>query len=465
MAIRKIDVIHELWRRGDLSWKLDSLQKKIRNQSADLQESLTLASRQIGKSYEAIIEALETCIRNPYKIVRVLAPNLKQVSDIVDDNITPICLDAPPGFIRRIKSSYRWQVGLSSLRLGALERQYVDANRGGNAILIICEEGGFVPSDDYKYAYESVIGPQLLRSKGRIKHITSPSEDELHYIHTEILPKCELLNAVARYTVYDSPSITPEQINQAIKLCGGTHTVAWLREYMAQIIRNVEKVIIPSFDESRHVASRHHPDYAFWVMSFDCGGSRDQHAITLKYFDFVRGKTVVKENHYWEPGTNTDVIVEYMKGLEQKYRIGDEFITRVADAPAQLLIDIAKKHQYHMILPPKDNRDAALNNIDIAFADNLMEIDPSCKHLIATLKGGRWNDQRTDFVRTKALGHLDSLMALCYGYRVVKKSSPFPAVSFNSAFQLQVKPPAARDGETQLANALGQTRPKIRMMR
>jgi hypothetical protein len=59
--------------------------------------------------------------------------------------------------------------------LGVLERANVDSLRGGNANLVICEEGGFVSSDDYDYALRSVIGPQLLRSGGQLIHVTTPS--------------------------------------------------------------------------------------------------------------------------------------------------------------------------------------------------------------------------------------------------------------------------------------------------
>ena len=87
--------------------------------------------------------------------MRIAAPTLKQAKDIVSDNLGPITLDAPEGLITPMKSEYRWQVGQSELRLGVLERANVDSLRGGNAKLVICEEGGFVTSDDYEYALQN----------------------------------------------------------------------------------------------------------------------------------------------------------------------------------------------------------------------------------------------------------------------------------------------------------------------
>jgi len=467
---------HDMWARGDLGFKLDDLQLKIRDQSSKERESLTLSSRQIGKSYEALCEGIEFCLKNPRTIVRVVAPTLKQVMDIVDDNMLPICADAPPGLITRHRSAYRWQIGTSSLRLGALERQYVDGNRGGNASLIILEEGGFVNSEDYAYAYQSIFGPQLLRSGGRIKHITSPSEDEAHFIHTEILPKCELSNSVFRYTVHDSPSISRDQIEEAIKLCGGEDTPAWRREYLAIIERNLETVVIPKFEKEKHVATATRPTHSHWILSWDMGGSRDFDACILLYYDFERAKIVVKWGRIWDLGTNTAPIVAELKNLEESLGIckwGDDRKTptviqpifRYGDGPPKLLLDVSVDEKYHIVMPEKTNQPAAVNALDIAFARNEIEIDPSCQHLISTLTNGKWNKHRTDFERTKALGHFDSGMALVYAYRHVDKKNPFPSEAVNRDLQLRIKPEAITDDLERLAKSFDKTRPRIQFKR
>src|SRR5258706_11356829 len=150
-----------LWKTGLLDWKLHSTQLKIHKvvyeNPAD--EILIFSSRQLGKSFWSVIYALEECLRKPGSIVRIVAPTIKQVADIVNDNLGPICQDAPDGLVARQKSEYRWQIGESSLRLGAMERAHVDANRGGNATLIILEEGGSVSSEDYQFAVQSVFSP------------------------------------------------------------------------------------------------------------------------------------------------------------------------------------------------------------------------------------------------------------------------------------------------------------------
>src|SRR5437868_3927517 len=95
------EATNALWREGELSWKLDHLQRSIRHNilSNESEKVLILSSRQIGKSFVSVVMALEFCIKNPGCIVRIMAPTLKQVSDIVNDNLTPICFDAPRGLV------------------------------------------------------------------------------------------------------------------------------------------------------------------------------------------------------------------------------------------------------------------------------------------------------------------------------------------------------------------------------
>jgi hypothetical protein len=228
------------WQSGNLTYKLHSGQRQIWQalNDATAQEALLFISRQWGKSYLSACYGLSYCLRNPNIIVRIAAPTLKQAKDIVSDNLGPICADAPEGLITPMKSDYRWKVGNSELRLGVLERANVDSLRGGNANLVICEEGGFVSSDDYDYALRSVIGPQLLRSGGQLIHVTTPSEEPDHYIHTEVYPRCAIAGTKFEFDVYTNPQLTEEQITKAKVLAGGEESAAWRREYLVQIVRD-----------------------------------------------------------------------------------------------------------------------------------------------------------------------------------------------------------------------------------
>lgn len=433
------EVIAGLWRRGALSWKLDELQKRIKrnidvNTGAD--KILILSSRQIGKSYLSVVIGLEFCIRNPGSIVRILAPTLKQVSDIVQDNLSPICYDSPPDLINRSKSEYRWNVGSSTLRLGALERAHVDNNRGGNANFVILEEGGFVSTDNYRYAIESVIGPQLLRSGGRELHISSPSEDDEHYLHTVVLPYCEEKRALFQYSVYDSPSISQRQIDKAIERCGGVNTEAFQREYMAKIIRSQTLMVVPEFDAQRHVKEFEIPEHYKACLSIDMGGVRDKTAGYTLIWDFKRAKILVKSELFFNSNTPTSKIVDASLDLMSSVNVSTNVF---ADLPGQVQVDMQETYKFQITPPYKDDRDGGINNLRLFFANNQIEIDPSCTNLIGSLKSGRYNDNRTDFLRSEKYGHCDAIMALMYGCRMLDRvTNPYPISPVSNERQLHL---------------------------
>lgn len=424
-VIKRIEIRHYLWRRGELSWKLHNTQKIIHDKVAasPSDEVLILSSRQLGKSWWVLCYALEWCIKNPGSIVRVLAATLKQIQDIVNDNLVHIIADAPEGMIHRHKSSYRWDIGSSSLRLGPLERAYVDYNRGGNASLIICEEGGFVKSEDYEYAVKSVIGPQLLRTSGKLIHVTTPSQDPLHFIHTETKAKTELSDSCFSYTIYDNPQLTAEQIEKAKILCGGEDTAAWKREYLAQIVRDPSTVIVPTFDD-KHVVANKLPTFSNYYLSIDWGGVRDKTVGLFYTYDFLRNKVMFIDEITAPPNTPTDAIVKSVLSMESAYLTEDSIKGRWADVPGQLQIDLHNTHKFSVRLPTKDDWQAGINNMQIMFARDEVEVHPRCKFLIQSLKSGQYNQNRTDFARSDVLGHCDALAACMYALRMLDKSMP-----------------------------------------
>lgn len=421
-------MVRKCWLAGDLSYKLHSTQQKIHDsvKASSADEVLVLSSRQLGKSFWAATYAIEFAIKKPNCIVRIMAPTLKQVNDIVHDNFNPICRDAPPGFIERVKSDLRWKLANGSeIRLGALERQHVDSNRGGNASLIITEEGGFVHTDDYKYAVEDVIGPQLLRSGGKLVHVSTPSKVPGHYLHTEVLPKATLTESVYRYTIYDNPQLSIEAIEKAKNRVGGEHTSAWKREYLAEVLRDEETVLVPEFNESC-ISEHPLPEFSNWSLATDLGFAQDLSAVVCGYWDFANQKAVIKSAGCWDRGTETSSIVKDLKALEAEMPTTKP-ISRYMDCDPRLQADFAVIHEYAVAIPRKDEKEAALSSLRVAFAKGEVVIDPSCKHLIETLRNQQWNNKRTDWLRTQILGHGDSLAALIYWYRMLNKQNPYPA--------------------------------------
>ncbi len=91
----------------------------------------------------------------------------------------------------------------------------------------------------------------------------------------------------------------------------------------------------------------------------------------------------------------------------------------------QLQVDLQRTHNLAIMLPPKDDWEASVNNLANRFTQRKVRIHPRCKLLIQTCQSGVFNKNRTDFDRSIALGHMDAVAALMYGVRALDRSSPY----------------------------------------
>lgn len=412
-----------LWAQGQLSYKLDSLQVSISDSveraSSSTKQICILSSRQIGKSFWALVFALEYLIRNPGSIVRVIAPTEDKAHEIIEDNLLPILADAPAGFVTSLVSQKRWYLANgSSLRMGALERRYVNKNRGGNASVIIYEECGFVTSDDFTYARDSVLGPQLLRSNGLEIFVSSPSEDPEHALHNVIMPACEALGTLYRYTIYDSPSLSQMQINQAIERSGGEDSEAFQREYMAMIVRSKGLMVIPRINQAQAFVGSELPPTYLWhrlCITCDWGGVRDKTVWLLHWHEPNTDIYYFLDEIMFEPNITTDVIAAPVVEWIERYRITAGNIW--ADVHGQTRIDLYKNLGLDVKIPPKNDWLSAVNTMQAKFAMNKVRVHERCEFLKKSILGGTFNPTRTDFARNAALGHMDGCAALMYALR------------------------------------------------
>jgi len=409
------DYIKYSWYCGDISYKLHQKQLEIWRKFFELksQESLFFISRQFGKSFLSCCIAISFAIRNRNSVVRIAAPTKNQAYDIVNDQLSKIILDAPKGLIKQLKSDLRWKVGSSEIRLGTVARAHIDTLRGSNASLIILEEGGFASNDEYKYAYESVIVPQITKTHGKIIHVTTPSNEPEHYIHTDVFQRCKKNNSLYTYTIYDNPYVTNHEINQIAELLGGTSSLAFKREYLCEIVRDNAVVCVPAFNEHMHVGSVSIDPKAKTIVFADFGGSRDKTVVHFSYFCEVTQKIIVFSELVFNNNTTTKTITDAIKDTERKFQITP--FKRVFDAPGQLLVDINETHDLHAVAPIKDSWHDSLNWVNVTFESNCILIDKSCVFTIETLKSATFNNQKTDYARTERLGHMDALASLTYG--------------------------------------------------
>lgn len=434
------EAVWDFFYEGDLSFLLHDTQIEIKAvvDKDGVKEFLIFCSRQLGKSFLILVIALEHCAkyfgrRRP--LVRIFCETTKQVEDIVNDNMQLIMALAPPGWIKRTKSENRWKVGLGEIRLCPLAAAHVHGKRGGNATLILLEEACVSRSDNYRRAIGNVINPQLMRSKGKLGHVTTPPEDVSHYVVAEVLPKCRANGAYAHYTVYDNVQLDEEAIFDAFERC--TSMEEWEREYQCKVVKSQTRTVVPEFEQDLHVRPLTPPPFAYWQTSLDFGGVRDKHGVLATYYDFERAKLCVYDERFLDQNTATEqikaatLLMERQAATALKERDSLLWLTgrprRVSDCPGQILVDL-RALGFSVRTPEKGDGswEAGINAVRVAFQQRQIEIDPRCTWLISTLDFGLYTENRKDFERTEALGHLDLLSALIYAWRHKNTENPVP---------------------------------------
>lgn len=376
-----------------------------------------------------VLMAIEDCIQNPGVQVFIVGPDLKQTRRIVTPLINKIIADAPKGLIKQTKSELTWTIGESTLIIGAFDTA-LESMRGMEAYSMYLEESGLANMDEYEYILFSVLRPTLMHSRGRITHLTTPPKEENHPFVSLTLPQAEVNNALMVFTIEDNPLLTKEEIEDEIEALGGRSSPHVRRELFCEIVRDLERLIVPEFNEERHVREIKAPPYTYFLTSIDFGGARDNHALLLAYFDFVRNKYCILDEAFLEINTSTEEIVSVCRDLEGRNSVKwlNHTPSRVVDAPGQLHVDL-KRMGLECVLPSKgkDSVEDGIQALRVAFLRDIVEIHPRCKHLIQTLKYGMWDKSRKDFQRTPALGHCDMLAALSYSFRHInRRSNPFP---------------------------------------
>jgi hypothetical protein len=272
--------------------------------------------------------------------------------------------------------------------------------------------------------------PQTLTTDGRIILASSPPTSPAHAL-VGYVEQAEARGALVRRTIYQVPHVPREKADEYIAEAGGPESTTARREYLAEIIVDESEAIVPEFARNRDriVCEVAAPKFRDWYCAADFGFSDLTFAIWA-WYDFASARIVV-EHEYEAQGTSGLEVGHAVRQIEREHEI--EPRARVADAPAQLLADLA-----HPTLGPgvafgpaiKDDADAALNRLRTEIQIGRIAINPRCKRLIAHLEYGVWaTKERRTFARHDGFGHYDAIDALKYLLRIVdRRKNPTPDV-------------------------------------
>ena len=435
----KKKLVDALWRRGELSWLLDSNQKdlyKLFHESSFKIQTWLLARRS-GKSYALCVMAIEQCLRHPKSIVKFLSPTKKQV----ERNIRPLMsqiLETCPDDIRpelKVKDDIYYFGNGSEIQMAGSEMGNIDSLRGGSSHISIIDEAQDVTN--LPYAINSVLLPTTSTTRGKILLAGTPPTSYDHEF-IQYIEKAENEGSIVKRTVYNNPRMDQKEIATQADAMGGFDSEGFRREFLCEIIKDSTMSVIPEFTEEKSkelVKEWQKPVFYHPITSMDVG-LRDWTFVLFGYFDFKADKLII-EDELITKGENMYLQTFGKEILAREESLWVDPITketipikkRVSDHDLVVINEIKKATNYKVTFEPADKQDrmAGINFIRNLIKGNKLIINPRCKYTIAHLKNAKWVKSRETFARCPEGSHYDSVPALVYLARGINYNlNPYP---------------------------------------
>jgi len=442
-TLSREEIIHELWRRGDLNYLLKGKQVDVDKamDSALKKVNVIVNSRRFGKSYICCKRSIETCLNKKNAIVKYLCPEQVMVQRNINPIIQQILEDCPPELKPDWKENAKEWVfphNNSKIQIAGSDKGHVEKLRGGYATLGIVDEAGFC--SDLDYAIKSVLLPTTLTTKGKIiLASTLNSKEPNHEFNTLYVAPLEATNELLKFTIYESPMVDQEDIATIIaEYPGGINDPAFRCEYLCELTVDPESMVIPEFSseaEKRLVKDQKRPAFYDIYESMDVGFS-DLTGVLFGYYNFDLAAIVIEDELVMNgPTLTTENLALKIREKEYSLYKDSNIFMRIADNNNLILVnDLMRLHGITFIPTAKDNKEAQINQLRVMINQNRLIINPRCKNLLYHVKFARWNNKRNDFLRMKDSsdgllrgGHADLLDALIYLVRnVLFSKNPYP---------------------------------------
>ena len=447
--ISKQAALHELWRRGTLSFLLDKNQKELKTlyETGKDKISVWLLARRSGKSYALLVLALEKSLGTPRSIVKYLGPTKLMLKSIVRPLMEKLLENCPEDLKPQLKEAdyiYYFPNG-SEIQMAGADSGHAEKLRGGDAHLILIDEAGSI--DKLKYIIQSILLPTTLLTKGKvILASTPPVESEHDFLY--YIEEAELKNTIVKRTLYDNPRLDVKDFEEAKIEMGGEFTEGFQREYMCRIIKNADTSVIPEFDDDSIkdlVKENPKPPYYDSYVSMDLG-FKDFTGLLFGYYDFRAAKLIIEDEILFDFKQN-DMNLKKLAGMikQKEELLWTSKLTnevrkpylRVSDIDYIVLQELYNASDRTISFTPatKYDKESAINNVRTMFSSKRIIINPRCINLIRHLKNVKWNKSKTSFARSAENGHYDLVDALIYMVRHTSfTKNPYPLTyQFNTA--------------------------------
>jgi len=437
-----------LWKKGDLSWKLDPLQQEMRKKFYEGNNKINvwLMSRRLGKSHTLCTLAIETCIKQKNAIVKYLAMTSKQAKELSDYIIISIVEDAPPEVKPEFSvrdSCWKFPNG-AKIQFAGADNNGAEKLRGAACHLAIVDEAGFC--DQLTYSVRTILLPTLLTTNGKlILSSTPPTQGDHDFI--EFIQKAEDDKSLIKKTIYDCPRYTKEFIQAEIvdQYPGGLKNRDFRREYLVEMTRSEDRNVIPEFTEelqSKIIKDWTRPGFYDCYVAADWGIT-DLTGILFAYYDFKSAKVIIEDELIMNGARmNTSILAQAIKDKERTLWSDPisaepkQVYMRVGDNNLHIIQDLSLIHQLNFVPTEKQNKEGYLNTLRVMLQDEKIIIHPRCKNLINHIKYAEWTPNSKTFRRSSTYGHYDLVDCLTYLIRnMVYSKNPYPRGSFDLGVQ------------------------------
>ncbi len=462
-APKDLDV-KECWKRGDLSYKLRPVQKKM---AAMLQKKRSLkkllnCSRRIGKSFTALVCSSETLLQEKNQAIRFGAPTQKSLRKIIHPLMMEICKDAPED----CRPVWKSQDGLyffpstgSELHISACNNGHEEDLRGTAARRCVLDEAQLIKN--LKYVIEDILMPQLLTTGGDLWILGTPPKTPAH----DFVEYAQILKEKGDYAEYtiDESGYDKSIIEQFCGEAGGRESTTFKREYLCQFVVDSNFSIIPEWKPAFVQEYKRDEFYKFYLRyeGMDIG-VRDLTAVLFGTYDFRRATLYIEDEFIINgPKMTTNLISSGVSEKERNLWGNLSVHQRIADNNNLILLqDLSLVHQLHFSPTSKDTLEAMVNNLRLWVSAGRVVVNPKCTQTLGGLQYGVWDDKRKDFETSTVFGHFDALAALIYLVRNIDTiTNPIP---FNYGLDpekqfIQIKEPLTQT-EKMIKNIFGNRR-------
>jgi hypothetical protein len=413
------------WTTGRLKYLLKPVQKKIYDSIKNSTELIYVVncSRRLGKSFTLGVILTEIAIKYPGSQLHFSAPFQNQVKKYFLPIFRTILKDCPEELKpvwRPVDGQYVFP-NQSAINLCGCNNQQYNNLRGNRSDYFVIDEARDV--DELETIIKDVALPQLLSSPYDFARVILPSTPPSTPDHAfkDYSEKAKARGAYSEFTI-DESWYSPERIEKFMAEAGGRGSASAQREYYCKFTVDPTLQIIPEWKSEQFVREVPKDEYfQFYTLleGMDVG-YRDFTAWVLGYYDWKNARVVIdyelalRENKF-----TTQVLADEIKRIEEDdYRKVNKTprIARISDNNnLNILADLSRI--YKMPFAPvskKNGKEWMVNQLREFIKAGKLIINPRCKMTIASLEFGIWKRDKTDFERSKELGHYDFIDALVY---------------------------------------------------